>query len=93
MVESLAQVAGLSGAVFAKRVAEVSGEGPVTYRTGWRMRLAARRITGGRESLSELARQLGYNSEFAFSRACKRQTGQSPGAYRKQRRPARTPPS
>ncbi len=92
-VESLAQAAGLSRAVFAKRFADVLGEGPVTYLTGWRMRLAARRLTGGRESLSELAHQLGYDSEFAFSRAFKRQTGQSPGAYRKQRRPAQAPAS
>jgi AraC-like DNA-binding protein len=92
-VESLAQASGLSRAVFAKRFAEVLGEPPVAYLTKWRMRIAARLLTGGRESLSELASQLGYDSEFAFSRAFKRQTGQSPGAYRKQRRPARAPAS
>lgn len=55
-VERLAQAASLSRAVFAKRFAEVLEEGPVTYLTRWRMRLAAMRLTGGRESLSELAR-------------------------------------
>jgi AraC-like DNA-binding protein len=90
-VESLAQAAGVSRAVFAKRFAEVLGEGPASYLTGWRMRLAARMLVGGRESMSQVARQLGYDSEFAFSRAFKRQIGQSPGAYRKQRRPNGAP--
>jgi len=31
----------------------------------------------------QIARELGYDSEFAFARAFKRATGSAPGQYRK----------
>jgi AraC-like DNA-binding protein len=83
-VESLARCAGLSRAAFARRFAQVLGEPPLSYLTALRMRLAARRFAAGGESMSEVARQLGYDSEFAFSRAFKREWGVAPRAYRKQ---------
>jgi AraC-like DNA-binding protein len=47
------------------------------------MRLAARRFEAGGETMSEVAHDLGYDSEFAFSRAFKRVWGVAPRAYRK----------
>ncbi len=82
-VESLADVAGVSRAVFARRFCEALGEPPLSYLTGWRMRLAARRFEAGGETMSEVAHDLGYDSEFAFSRAFKRVWGVAPRAYRK----------
>lgn len=83
-VESLAGLAGVSRAVFARRFAGALGEPPLSYLTGWRMRLAARRFEVGGESMGEVAKHLGYDSEFAFSRAFKRVWGVAPRAYRKQ---------
>jgi AraC-like DNA-binding protein len=36
-------------------------------------------------ALSEVARRVGYESEFAFSRAFKRYHGQPPGSFRRTR--------
>ena len=83
-VEGLAQSAGLSRAVFAKRFSEAFGEAPLTYLTNWRMQLAAKRFATGAPSLVEVATQLGYQSEFSFSRAFKRRWGVAPSIYRKQ---------
>jgi AraC-like DNA-binding protein len=82
-VEGLAQTAGLSRAVFAKRFSEAFGEAPLTYLTNWRMQLAAKRFATGAASLVEVAAQLGYQSEFSFSRAFKRRWGVAPSIYRR----------
>jgi AraC-like DNA-binding protein len=87
-VEALAQEAGLSRAVFAKRFTEAFGEAPLSYLTHWRMQLAAKRFATGTDSLIEVASQLGYQSEFSFSRAFKRKWGVAPSVYRKQARSA-----
>jgi AraC-like DNA-binding protein len=87
-VEGLAQEAGLSRAVFAKRFTEAFGEAPLSYLTNWRMQLAAKRFATGTDSLLQVASQLGYQSEFSFSRAFKRRWGVAPSVYRKQSRSA-----
>ncbi len=87
-VEGLAREAGLSRAAFAKRFAEVFGQAPLAYLTYWRMHLAAKRFATSEDSLVEVAAQLGYQSEFSFSRAFKRRWGVAPSVYRKQTRAA-----
>jgi AraC-like DNA-binding protein len=47
------------------------------------MHLAAERLKHGTESVDEVARQVGYTSEYAFSRAFSRHRGQPPGRYRR----------
>jgi AraC-like DNA-binding protein len=42
------------------------------------MRLAAKRLLAGKESVTTIALSLGYESESAFGNAFKRVTGQSP---------------
>ncbi|WP_306029904.1 AraC family transcriptional regulator [Stappia sp. MMSF_3263] len=49
------------------------------------MRLAAQWLSRDRMSIDQVARQLGYQSQAAFSRAYKRVTGQPPGQARKAR--------
>jgi AraC-like DNA-binding protein len=88
-VETLAHAAGLSRAVFAKRFSETFGEAPLGYLTAWRMRLAAKMFVEEKASVVEAANRLGYDSEFAFSRAFKRVLGVAPSVYRKQAQPAR----
>ena len=85
-VERLARAVGLSRAAFARRFAAVSGRSPLRYLTELRLALAASLLENTDDSLAELAQHVGYTSEFAFSRAFKRQHGVAPGAFRRLRR-------
>jgi AraC-like DNA-binding protein len=82
-VEAMAHEANLSRAAFARRFTEKMGEPPLTYLTRWRMGLAARLLVTSEASLAEVAQQVGYDSEFAFSRAFKRTRGLAPEIFRR----------
>lgn len=82
-VQTLAAEAGQSRAVFARHFSAKMGEAPLAYLTRWRMILAARLLLGRETSLAEVAEYVGYESEFAFSRAFKRTYGVSPASYRR----------
>ena len=84
-VESLASRAGLSRAAFARKFHVMVGEPPLTYLTRWRMTLAARILRESDAPLAAVAARTGYRSEFAFAKAFKREFGQAPGRYRRQR--------
>jgi len=58
------------------------GMPPMRYLTRWRMRLAANDLTARGRSVSELAYDLGYSSEAAFTRAFRREFGSPPGEWR-----------
>ncbi|PDT03251.1 hypothetical protein CO666_16930 [Rhizobium chutanense] len=81
-VESLAQAAGLSRSVFARRFNRCMGVPPLTYLTQWRMKLAARQLKNSDDRLMKVATSVGYESEFAFSRAFKREFGAPPKEFR-----------
>lgn len=81
-VEELARRVGMSRSAFFQRFGDVVGEGPLAYLTRWRM-LVARRHLRSEEGLAQVAERVGYTSEAAFSRAFKRHTGQTPGAWRR----------
>ena len=83
-VQELAQTAGLSRAVLARRFREKVGTPPLTYLSQVRMDLAARLLRTTEQSLTEVSRQVGYTSEFAFNRAFKQAYGQPPGQFRRQ---------
>jgi AraC-like DNA-binding protein len=80
-VEELAQRAAMSRSTFALRFKETVGVSPMEYLTRWRMLLAADRIANTRDSISEIARSLGYESASAFSKAFKKIMGCSPRQY------------
>lgn len=82
-VPELAEIAHLSRSAFAERFAQVMGQPPLSYLTEHRMRLAAWKLTHTRLSITQIAEQVGYASETAFSQAFKRLHGDSPSAYRK----------
>ena len=48
-----------------------------------RMMQAARRLERSNDGLAAIARDVGYNAEFAFNRAFHRELGMPPGEYRK----------
>jgi AraC-like DNA-binding protein len=81
-VATLAAEAGLSRAAFARRFSVLLGEPPIAYLTRWRMTRAQTMLRAGNAPLSAVAREVGYESPFAFAKAFKRFTGQSPGRYR-----------
>jgi len=63
----------LSRAAFARRFAVLTGQPPLTYLTWWRMTTAARLLQNTDAPLEEIAGRVGYSTEFAFSKAFKRE--------------------
>jgi AraC-like DNA-binding protein len=81
-VELLARAVGLSRPVFARQFTRALGLSPMRYLTQRRMQVAAALLHGSDAALAEVARRVGYESEFAFNRAFKRHYEVPPGVYR-----------
>lgn len=88
-VEGLAREAGMSRTSFAVRFKEVVGRTPIEYLNDWRMAMAADRLGEGNVRVSTLRRELGYESDSAFSAAFKRRFGESPKNFAHDRADAR----
>ena len=82
-VESLARTAGMSRSGFAARFKAVVGQPPLDYLTQWRMYCATRLLQRGNVALSEVSRQVGYESVAAFNRVFRREIAMTPGAFRR----------
>lgn len=82
-VAALARVAGLSRAPFARRFREATGMAPLRWLIGLRVSLAQSLLLDEEVSLAMVAVELGYSSEFAFSKAFKRVVGVPPGQFRR----------
>jgi AraC-like DNA-binding protein len=80
-LEELGQRAGMSRSTFALRFKETVGISPMQYLTRWRMLLAGDRMANTSDSISEIARSLGYESASAFTKAFKKIMGCSPRQY------------
>ena len=87
-LSELARAAGMSRTSFAHRFRKVAGTPPLTYLSSWRMVLAQRALRDPDVRVGDLAVELGYGSDSAFSNAFKRELGQSPLHYRRQLRAA-----
>ena len=85
-VAELASEAGVSRASLARRFAELVGEPPMTFLTGWRLALAADLLREPDATLEAVAQQVGYGSSFALSTAFKRVYGISPQEHRDRER-------
>jgi AraC-like DNA-binding protein len=81
-VAALAARAAVSRATLARRFAELVGEPPMTFLTGWRLALAADLLREPGATIEAVARQVGYGSPFALSTAFKRVRGISPRQHR-----------
>jgi AraC-like DNA-binding protein len=77
-VDNLALEAGMSRSGFSARFNELIGISVKQYVTEWRMNVARARLKSDPVPLGQLAEELGYQSEAAFSRAYKRVMGESP---------------
>jgi AraC-like DNA-binding protein len=82
-VESLAEAAGMSRSAFAVRFKELLGQTPLEYVTEWRMQKAMQLLQERDKKLVDVAREVGYESDAAFSKAFKRVVGANPGEYLK----------
>jgi AraC-like DNA-binding protein len=82
-VASLARVAGLSRAPFARRFERAMGAPPLRYLTDLRLRMAATRLVTGDARLAEIASEVGYATEFSFAKAFRRVYGVAPGTFRR----------
>ena len=84
-LERLSEGAGLSRSSLHERFVYLLGQPPMQYLTQWRMQVASGLLRDTNAKLMEVAMDVGYESEAAFSRAFKRVAGLSPGAWRKVR--------
>jgi AraC-like DNA-binding protein len=82
----LARQVGISRTVLMERFTRLLAEPPIAYLTRWRLSLAAQSLAGTSHGMSEIASEIGYESEAAFSRAFKREFGMPPARYRKEQR-------
>jgi AraC-like DNA-binding protein len=83
-VESWARAVGMSRAAFARKFVATFGVSPLQHLHKERMLRAAALLADTDDALGAIAAAVGYQSEFAFSRAFKRHHGIAPGTYRRQ---------
>lgn len=81
-IADLADEVGISRSTLVERFTRYLSEPPMAYLTRWRLELAARSLERTSRGVSEIAADVGYESEAAFNRAFKRAFGQPPGRYR-----------
>ena len=85
-VDRLAREALVSRSQLDIRFREVLGRSPIRYLSEWRMHVAQDLLASTDLGVLTVARQVGYESEEAFSRAFKRSRGSAPSRWRAARR-------
>lgn len=81
-IESLAAEVGMSRSVFANRFHQLVGETPMKYLLAQRMNIAKRLISTTKDSLFNIAEQVGYHSDSSFKKAFKRFFNETPASFR-----------
>ena len=74
----------MSRSVLAERFRRYLSEAPIAYLTRWRLQLGAQLLKSTSHSVSEIAAEVGYESEPSFNRAFKREFGLPPARFRTQ---------
>lgn len=82
-VAELAVEAGMSRSAFAQRFKQLTGEGPMEHLTRWRMQQARELLLETDRTVGDVAASIGYATDGAFHRAFRRETGLSPGEFRR----------
>jgi AraC-like DNA-binding protein len=83
-LQHLADIAGLTPTYFSNLFTKLMGDSPIQYINKRRIENAQLLLLSSNEPLDNIARQVGINDVFYFSRIFKKITGISPSAYRKQ---------
>jgi AraC-like DNA-binding protein len=81
-VGDLARLAGLSTARFHARFLEETGQTPMEYVRHRRLQLGRQLLQHSQLAVGEIAAQVGYSSQSAFTAALSRQFGMTPRALR-----------
>ncbi len=84
-LDELAHAVHSSRSVVAERFQELVGQSPMQYLTQWRMLLASNLLRRSNVPLAQVAEEVGYLTDTAFSRAFRREFGLPPAAWRKSR--------
>lgn len=82
-VDDLAREVGLSRSALHERFVQYLGQPPMQYLASWRIQLGARMLRESNRKVADIALEVGYDSEAAFSRAFKRIVKMPPAAWRK----------
>ncbi|WP_213937938.1 AraC family transcriptional regulator [Pseudomonas sp. dw_612] len=82
-IESLAETASMSRATFMRAFVKVAGVSPWVLLTQVRMELAFSLLSQSHLGLSDIALQVGYQSQAAFSKKFKEIYGEAPGRVRR----------
>jgi AraC-like DNA-binding protein len=81
-VADLASGVAVSRSLLDDRFRQVLGRSPIRYLMEWRMHLADELLATTDLTIFAISRRVGYESEEAFSRAFRRERGQSPSHWR-----------
>ena len=81
-LQALADEIGASRSTLAERFSATVGIPPMQYLARWRMQVAANLLLDRSAKIYRVAREVGYDSEAAFSRAFKRIVGVPPARWR-----------
>ena len=84
-LDELAHAVHSSRSVVAERFQELVGQSPMQYLTQWRMLLASNLLRRSNVPLAQVAEEVGYLTDTAFSRAFRREFGLPPAAWRRSR--------
>ena len=84
-LEELAREANTSRSVLSERFQQLVGSSTMQYLTQWRMTLAANLLCMSNAPLARIAEDVGYQTDTAFSRAFRREYGEPPAAWRRNR--------
>jgi AraC-like DNA-binding protein len=85
-LERLSDEAALSRSSLHDRFVHFIGQPPMQYLTHWRMQVASGMLRDTKSKVVEVALNVGYESEAAFSRAFKRVVGMGPSEWRRLRK-------
>ena len=83
-LDSLAREAGTSRSVLAEKFTHYVGQSPIQYLGKWRMALASNLLRRSASSMIQIALEVGYETDTAFSRAFKREFGMPPASWRRE---------
>jgi AraC-like DNA-binding protein len=82
-IEELSREIGLSRSALADRFTRLIGAAPMHYLAQLRMQAAAQKLRNSAAALAQVADDVGYESEAAFSRAFKKAFGTAPATWRR----------
>ncbi len=85
-VADLAKEVGLSRSSLAAKFKATIGDAPMQYLARWRLHLAADLLMREDLGVAATAARVGYDSEAAFTRAFRREFGQPPASWQRERR-------